>query len=280
MASPAPFRAAPARAWRVDLDLAPTRWSCTVHGCPGALVADQHPTQAALGHLADHAAAESLEPHLRTCQCQAQSCRWHPRHRGCEGPVAPMVFRARGGKTWQLADACTACTQATPHAARLRQPPRSAPPVPAVERQPRPSTLTTRPTAHDLEPAITYLEAALEPGTTPAARLFALLCLLRADAEGVADLPVGLLRAWTLAGIAPACASELASQRWLHEEPASRRSAVQIRYTAGTGFLRASSRRHRARLLHCASHLLRDREQHAASHARRLAVLQHAASSR
>ncbi|MGY5118315.1 hypothetical protein ACWC2H_21020, partial [Streptomyces sp. 900105755] len=48
---------------------------------------------AALAHLACHARADALPGHLRTCQCRAQGCRWHPRHR------VPSPRRAREAPT-------------------------------------------------------------------------------------------------------------------------------------------------------------------------------------
>ncbi|MFC7512694.1 hypothetical protein ACFQV4_30635 [Streptomyces thermocarboxydus] len=50
--------------------------------------------------------------HLRTCQCRALGCHWHPRHRGCAGPVLLALTCDRGGCTWRLADACAACAAA------------------------------------------------------------------------------------------------------------------------------------------------------------------------
>jgi hypothetical protein len=73
-------------------------------------------------HLAQHARAEQLAPHLRTCQCGEQSCRWHPRHRGCDGPVLLVLSRDRSGRAWRLADVCGACTAATAHAAAVTEP--------------------------------------------------------------------------------------------------------------------------------------------------------------
>lgn len=83
-------------------------------------------------HLAQHARAERLAPHLRTCQCGEHGCRWHPRHRGCDGPVLLVLSRDRSGRIWRLADTCHACTAATAHAAAVTEPdPSDAPAAPA-----------------------------------------------------------------------------------------------------------------------------------------------------
>jgi hypothetical protein len=260
MAHPAPAPTMPVRAWRVDLNPDRTRWSCTAPGCPGEDLGPRRAPQAALGHLAGHAAAERLAPHLRTCRCHARGCAWHPRHRGCDGPVALVVFRQHGGRTWQLADACTACTRAIPHAAQLPPLPEPTAGCPRgidqavpVKRDPA----APAPAPCGLEAVLTYLDAALAPGTPAPARLFALLCLLRADQTGHARMPQGLLRAWRLADHANQCTAELSRQNWLHGSADGVRAvAVQIGDSTGTAVLRATSRRHRARLLHQAAGLL------------------------
>ncbi|MFD4791715.1 helix-turn-helix domain-containing protein [Streptomyces sp. NPDC058459] len=61
----------------------------------------------------DHARGDALPAHLRTCHCRTQGCPWHPRHRGCAGPVRLALTRDRGGRVWRLADACGACAAAT-----------------------------------------------------------------------------------------------------------------------------------------------------------------------
>jgi hypothetical protein len=77
---------------------------------------------AVLAHLVQHARAEPLAPHLRTCQCGEHNCRWHPRHRGCDGPVLLLLARDSSGRTWRLTDACHACATATTHAAAVTEP--------------------------------------------------------------------------------------------------------------------------------------------------------------
>ena len=268
---PAPSPTAPLRAWRVDLDPAHTWWSCTAPRCTGAERArGRRATVVALGHLAAHAAAEPLAAHLRPCRCHAHGCAWHPRHRGCQGPVALAVFRSAGGATWQLADACTACARAIPHAAQLPAPPAAAPTHRAEHRRTgpeQPAAPSDRQANAGLTALLTYLNAALVPGTPPAARLLALLCLLYADRSGHVELPAGLLRAWRLAD-RPALVDHLARQGWLlplqqHADERMPWAAVRARIgdSAGTAVLHALGRRQRRRLAHQVSELLPRRAQ-------------------
>jgi hypothetical protein len=214
------------RAWQVDIRPDTRRLACTAPDCPATagLPSDgQGAQQAALGHLAAHAQHEPLDQHLRTCRCHAHGCTWHPRHRGCDGPVALTVFRSRGGATWQLADTCTACIRTIPHAAQL---PQRSGPEPSRRRLPvRPSTAAPS-RSGGLQPLLTYLDAALLPGTSPRARLVALLCLLRADRDGTIRLPTGLLRAWRLADDAEDPITDLVHQRWLRERAAGTRGTL------------------------------------------------------
>ncbi len=75
-----------------------------------------------MNHLALHARSEPLPAHLRTCRCGEHGCRWHPRHRGCSGPIALLLARSAGGRIWRLTDACRACAAATEHAATVPEP--------------------------------------------------------------------------------------------------------------------------------------------------------------
>ena len=61
---------------------------------------------------------------------------------------------------------------------------------------------------------LTYLAAALPRFASPASRLLALQCALRADAYGVARLPAGLLRGMRLRGRSEIW-EELAHGFWL-----------------------------------------------------------------
>ncbi len=254
MAHPAPAPPLPVRAWRVDLTADRRHWSCSATGCPGTGLGRRAP-QAALEHLGQHAAAEPLPAYLRTCRCHAHRCAWHPRHRGCDGPVALTVFRSRGGATWQLADTCAACARTIPHAAQLPQCPG---PEPSRHRVPvRPSTAAPS-RSGGLQPLLTYLDAALLPSTSPRARLVALLCLLRADRDGTIRLPTGLLRAWRLADDAEDPITDLVHQRWLRERAAGTRGTLHVLAVAdgaGIAALRATPRRARRQLLDQASRL-------------------------
>ncbi|MDX3077868.1 hypothetical protein [Streptomyces sp. MI02-7b] len=75
-----------------------------------------------LNHLAEHARAEPLPGHLRTCRCGELGCRWHPRHRGCDGAILLMISCSAGGRLWRLTDACRACLAVTDHAAAVTEP--------------------------------------------------------------------------------------------------------------------------------------------------------------
>ena len=206
--------------------------------------------------MGQHAANEPLPAYLRTCRCRAHSCTWHPRHRGCDGSVALTVFRSRGGATWQLADTCAACALAIPHAAQLPQHPD---PEPSRRRVPaRPSTAAPR-SPGGLQPLLTYLDAALLPGTSPRTRLLALLCLLRADRDGTIRLPGGLLRAWRLADSAEDLVADLVRQHWLRERSSASAyespHVVGVADGAGLAVLRTTPRRVRRQLLDQAGRL-------------------------
>ncbi len=72
-------------------------------------------------HLAQHAHDEALAYHLRTCQCGEYACRWHPRQRGCGGPLVLLLARNDSGRLWRLADTCRTCAAATAHAAVINE---------------------------------------------------------------------------------------------------------------------------------------------------------------
>ncbi|MCZ4120223.1 hypothetical protein [Streptomyces sp. H39-S7] len=72
-----------------------------------------------LAHLAQHARDNPLAPYLRTCQCGAQNCPWHPRRRGCDGPILLILTRNRAGSIWRLADLCQACATTTVYSATV-----------------------------------------------------------------------------------------------------------------------------------------------------------------
>ncbi|MFC4469331.1 hypothetical protein ACFPH6_33270 [Streptomyces xiangluensis] len=208
------------RTWTVELRPQP---GGPALACPRC-TPHHHPVQAAsarsaaLTHLARHARTDTLPGHLRTCQCRARGCHWHPRHRGCAGPVLLALTRDRSGRTWRLADACAACAAAMSHTAvvpptrlgpgRTRssaggvQPGRSAPAYGPPEQQ-------------RVREMLTYLAVALPRFSSPAARLLALQCALRADARGRVRLPDGFLRGMRLHG-RPELWHELQHADWLH----------------------------------------------------------------
>ncbi|MET7988721.1 hypothetical protein [Streptomyces sp. NPDC005281] len=153
---------------------------------------------AALAHLARHARADALPTHLRSCQCRAQGCSWHLRHRGCAGPVLLALTRDRSGRAWRLSDTCAACAAATSHTAVV-------PATLLAPRRPecpgrRPKPLGGPAERTRVREMLTYLSAALPQFTSPAARLLALQCALRADNRGCVRLPAGLLRGMRLHG--------------------------------------------------------------------------------
>ncbi|GAA0684040.1 hypothetical protein GCM10009536_13710 [Streptomyces thermocarboxydus] len=173
---------------------------------------------AALTHLARHARADALPGHLRTCQCRALGCHWHPRHRGCAGPVLLALTCDRGGCTWRLADACAACAAAMSRTAVV--PPTL---LRADRAQTHSSTSRSARIAPPFGPAeqqrvremLTYLATALPRFSSPAARLLALQCALRADRHGQIRLPHGFLRGMRLHGRVELWL-ELEHAGWLH----------------------------------------------------------------
>ncbi|MEH0415255.1 hypothetical protein, partial [Streptomyces scabiei] len=178
----------------------------------------------ALAHLACHVRADALPVYLRSCQCRLRGCVWHPRHRGCAGRVLLALTRDLSGRTWRLADTCAACAAATNHTAvvpdTLLSPRRPAAPAPARQR------------VHGDEPQrvremLTYLASTLGCATSPAARLLALQCVLRADAHGRARLPAGLLRGMRLHRRTEVW-QELAQDGWL-DLPDPRAAPLQVR---------------------------------------------------
>ncbi|MFG2604774.1 hypothetical protein ACGFT2_14655 [Streptomyces sp. NPDC048514] len=202
---------------------------------------------AALAHLACHVRADALPPHLRSCQCRLRGCVWHPRHRGCAGRVLLALTRDRGGRTWRLADACAACAAATSHTAvvpeTLLSPHRPAASAPV------------RPRVHGDEPQrvremLTHLASALGCVTSPAARLLALQCALRADIHGCARLPAGLLRSMRLHRHTEAW-QELVQDGWL-DLPDPRAAPLQVRLLDDAALNQAPGRSARRRAAHWA----------------------------
>lgn len=196
---------------------------CALCAPRGHALAASAARPAVLAHLAHHARHDALLPHLRTCQCHERGCRWHPRHRGCAGPVLLVLAREHGGRLWRLADVCAACAGATPGSAVV--------PDTAVASTPaRPDTGAGSAGAKRARlpggaaPAVrvrdmlSYLAAALPPDMSAEARLLALQCALRSTTSGQVHLPAGLLRGMRLARtLAPW--DELEDARWLRRLP-------------------------------------------------------------
>ncbi|MFJ2751210.1 hypothetical protein [Streptomyces sp. NPDC087297] len=204
------------RTWTVELRPQPRgpQLSCPQCGPAAVRVCGATARSAALTHLAGHARLDALPRHLRTCQCHERGCRWHPRHRGCGGPVVLVLARELGGRLWRLADVCTNCAAATHDAAVVPETPAGTPPVRSRRRRsPAPPGLGPHERIRDM---LSYLAAALPPAIGPQARLLALQCALRADRHGHVRMPGGLLRGMLLAGQATGAWQELVEARWLH----------------------------------------------------------------
>ncbi|MFE9769567.1 hypothetical protein ACFYPC_34465 [Streptomyces sp. NPDC005808] len=210
---------------------------------------------AALTHLARHARTDALPGHLRTCQCRARGCHWHPRHRGCAGPVLLALTRDRGGRAWRLADACAACAAAMSHTAIV--PPtllsggraQSASGGPAPERSAPPYGPGEQQRVREM---LTYLAAALPRFSSSAVRLLALQCALRADSQGRVRLPDGFLRGMRLRGRTELW-HELEHAGWLHL-PARRHSCLEVQLLDAAVLAQAPGRTARVRAAQWALH--------------------------
>jgi hypothetical protein len=211
---------------------------------------------AALAHLARHARADVLPGHLRTCQCRAQGCCWHPRHRGCTGPVLLALTRDRGGRAWRLADTCAACAAATSNTAVVPDTllgPRRPHTADRIL-VPAPASASTSHERLRVREMLTYLATALPQFTSPAARLLALQCALRAGSRGHVRLPAGLLRGMRLHGRRELW-QELAHADWL-ELPDPRPAHLTVRLLDPAVLDQAPDRSARHRAAHWAMHPL------------------------
>lgn len=187
-----------------------------------------------LAHLASHARCDRVLPHLRTCQCHERGCSWHPRHRGCNGPIRLLLTRERGGRIWRLTDACTACAAATSHAAVVPET------ILATRASPCGRSGSTRKRRHPKGPdsrtrvheMLNYLAAALPAETGAAARLIALQCALRLNDAAQARIPLGVLRSLRLRPTAPSW-EELSRARWLRTTLSSDRAVTVQLLDAG-----------------------------------------------
>ncbi|WP_345981130.1 hypothetical protein [Streptomyces sp. DSS69] len=144
------------------------------------------------------------------------------------GPVLLALTCDRSGRAWRLADACAACAAAMSHTAVV--PPtllatgRTQPP-PGTSRSAR-NTPAFGPTEQQrVREMLTYLATALPRFSSPAARLLALQCALRADHHGQIRMPHGFLRGMRLHGRAELWL-ELEHPGWLHR-PNRRCSPIQ-----------------------------------------------------
>jgi hypothetical protein len=226
--------------------------SCTAHTSP---LTSSSARSAALAHLACHARADALPVYLRSCQCRAQGCSWHLRHRGCAGPVRLALTRDRSGRAWRLADACTACAGATSHTSVV-------PDTLFGSALPRSSACSPKPVRAGFRPGpdeqvrvremLTYLSATLPRFASPAARLLSLQCALRTDTRGHVRLPAGLLRGMRLRGHRDLW-QELTHAGWL-ELPDARSAPVQLRLLDAAVLDQAPGRRARRRAAHWALH--------------------------
>ncbi|MFF4795078.1 hypothetical protein ACFY2M_36245 [Streptomyces sp. NPDC001276] len=215
------------RAWTVELrphpgGLALVCWQCP-HGSGQITAASAR--AAALAHLARHARGNLLSPHLRICQCRERGCHWHPRHRGCAGPIRLLLAREHGGRLWRLADACSACAAATAQAAVVPDTVLTHPPLHPTtarrrRRHPKGPGEQTR-----VREILSYLAAALPPGTSAAARLLALQCALRMNTKMHIRLPNGVLRSLRLNAVQGPW-RELEHVRWLRITPATAANEV------------------------------------------------------
>ncbi|MBY8864511.1 hypothetical protein [Streptomyces sennicomposti] len=203
---------------------------------------------AALEHLARHARHSPLPGHLRTCQCHERGCRWHPRHRGCDGPLLLLLIRGPGGRLWRLTDACTACARATPDACPVPETTLGTAHSPAVRRRgPRQRHGgQERLLVRDM---LSYLASSLPAHLSAQERILALQCVLRSSYSGTVLLPLGLTRGLGLHR-PDRVREELAASGWLRPL-----TATTVRLTDPLSG--APGRRHRARAADWAMRTLR-----------------------
>ncbi|MFD5453503.1 hypothetical protein [Streptomyces olivaceus] len=210
---------------------------------------------AALAHLASHARTEVLPGHLRTCQCRALGCSWHPRSRGCGGRVLLALTRHAGGRSWRLADTCASCASVTGGTALVPDTLFGAPRLESAgraPRRPRHSASSGPGERARVREMLTYLAAALPQFTSPAARLLALQCALRADTRGYVVLADGLLRSMRLRGRQELWL-ELAQAGWM-EATGTQCGSMTVRLLDAAVLGQAPGRSERRRAAHWALH--------------------------
>lgn len=221
------------RTWTVELR--PQRGGLVLHcpQCPPGSPSVRATARQALTHLARHARRDALPLHLRTCQCHPHGCRWHPRHRGCNGPVLLVLTREQGGRLWRLADVCAACAAATTHAAVVPDTGlavASALHTTQVSARMRDKRGPQGPSEQvRVREMLSYLASALPCQTSASARLLALQCALRSTSASRVHISTGLLRGMR-AGLHTTARTELEEAAWLHCD-----SSVPLR--AGSGFV-------------------------------------------
>jgi hypothetical protein len=170
--------------------------------------------------------------------------------------VLLALTRGRGGRTWRLADTCAACAAATSNTAvvpdTLLGPHRPH----AAGRTSAPAPASASPSAfHEqlrVREMLTYLATALPQFASPAARLLALQCALRADSRGHVRLPAGLLRGMRLHGRRELW-EELAHAGWL-KLPDPRPTHLTVRLLDPAVLDQAPGRSARHRAAHWAMH--------------------------
>lgn len=207
------------RAWTVELRSHAGGLVLICRHCPHGTtrITAASARSAALAHLARHVRSDLHPPHLRICQCHERGCRWHPRHRGCAGPIRLLLACERGGRLWRLTDACSACAAATARAAVV--------PDTVLARAPQPPATARRHRRSKgpgerirVREMLSYLAAALPENTSAAARLLALQCALRMNTHMRVRLSKGVMRSLRL-NAASGPWHELEHARWLRTTP-------------------------------------------------------------
>jgi hypothetical protein len=205
-------------------------------------------TEAAVAHLAAHAAEQKLPTHLRSCQCGTSGCNWH---RECRGAIVLVLIRQNGGRILRLVDVCTWCAAAISEATQVVE----ADPPPPAPQQAAPSLRRDRTkrlaqVEDTLRSAFRYLDVSLSGENRSAVLLLALLCILRAGRGGRATLSKGLLRGVRLRHNERDIAlAALVSRGWLaltEPPPFSTSAPLQVRVAdiaVGTPLASAYARR-------------------------------------
>lgn len=215
------------RTWTVELRPEPGGPVLVCHQCThrGGQLAGSAARTELVAHLALHARRDPLPTHLRICQCHERGCSWHPRHRGCHGPIRLLLVREQGGRLWRLTDACTACAASTSQSAVVPDTvlgTAAAPPGHVRRRRRRPK----EPDSHTrVREMLSYFAAALPAETSAGARMLALQCALRMNVSAQARLSFGVLRSLRLETAADAWC-ELRDAGLIRTLPSDERAVV------------------------------------------------------